>query len=783
MMKKFTFLATALTSIIISHSALSYDASNMDWYAEAAKLDGYFIPPTSSEYIIPKGANGLVWDYVTTRPAADWFSTGFNSTLWSQGRGGFYRSITEPEDDRTTQVNASEIWLRSKFRLSPSQLSAGINLSNLVFWARWDDEITVYINGKLAMDYVGNGGFSKSYRYFGMSAEARQSLVQTGENTIAIYVKNTSGNTFFDLGLVNQPKMAKPLLTGSTQNAQLTNLSTYLQGAMSQYGVPAATFAVSRRWNDGGQWAIMGSYGIGYMEKEFKTPVPQNALLRLASVDKQITSYAIKRMMNGIPKETKEKINGVEYSTWTCDLSTGVTNANAVTNPATGSPLTCNDSVLDLLRYFQVFDSEMALQRLNNVLSSFPEFKDIKIIDLIYFQGYLEPRPDPYRTSTDWYYSIIDQYLYPPEFDFGPKYNSPKELMRWYSTSKTKRRGAIKTSQGPVSSYNSDDPAVLRFIIDKLAGFNGYTGLIPYVKNYLRTVYPTPDVAIAYQDPRKRERDNNGNLREPWYLMFSEPRDFDIALEVALALSASAETMVAQRLLDDGGTNYGGMRGTQSALAKFGIDGDDCNPDEEAMIQVSLNLTGERVPFGGDPYSTGKTMPNVDGTLYQLIRDMPDSAWVSPGQPRPTKKSPEGIVTNCTFASGGTGWQFYTNEGGTGSVSYTNGKANIVTSNPASVVWATQLVTKVNLTQKAKYQLSFKIKADTDRTITVALVDPDTGYKSYFEANGIKINKYWKNYQFDLPEIPVDSNARLDFNFGNAGTGTVSLDQVYLNPI
>lgn len=83
--KKTTYLAIALASAIISHSALSYNVSHMDWYAEAAKLDGFFIPPTYSEYIIPKGTSGLVWDYVTNWHAADWISTSFNLSLSSQG--------------------------------------------------------------------------------------------------------------------------------------------------------------------------------------------------------------------------------------------------------------------------------------------------------------------------------------------------------------------------------------------------------------------------------------------------------------------------------------------------------------------------------------------------------------------------------------------------------------------------------------------------------------------------------------------------------------------------
>ena len=61
---------------------------------------------------------------------------------------------------------------------------------------------------------------------------------------------------------------------------------------MVQHGIPSGVFAL-RKGDD-----ILVSQAFGYKDKAFTEPLDNNAVMRLASVDKIVTTDAIRKLIN-----------------------------------------------------------------------------------------------------------------------------------------------------------------------------------------------------------------------------------------------------------------------------------------------------------------------------------------------------------------------------------------------------------------------------------------------------------------------------------------------------
>jgi CubicO group peptidase (beta-lactamase class C family) len=255
-----------------------------------AAVDGYFPTPTS--FIMPPGnVASSTWRYTFSAPPANWNTPGFSDTAWSSGQAGFGSSGL-PGDVINTSWNTEDIWLRRTVTLTSAQITAA------AFWARWDDWVDIYLNGRLAASTVENvepvanpfAGSVDSYRYLGISNDARAGLVP-GSNTIAIHVHDTGGERYIDVGLATNPMQTVPESATGVEAPGLAALTDAVKDYMRENVIPGGVLAVIK--DD----KIVVSRGLGYADKARTLTVPHDAIMRLASVDKALTFTAVRQLI------------------------------------------------------------------------------------------------------------------------------------------------------------------------------------------------------------------------------------------------------------------------------------------------------------------------------------------------------------------------------------------------------------------------------------------------------------------------------------------------------
>lgn len=220
-----------------------------------------------------------------------WTQQGYspNPAEWSTGNAGFGSGWSPEGDVVSTAWTTQNLWLRKAF-----SVPAG-DIDDLVLYGRWNDGLTVYINGVLA---TWNRKSTQGYRYIGISDAARATITLSG-NVIAVRVKNgeweKSGGTdrYFDLGIGVEGRMAQlPVTPGGIQT--IPEVQAYVdatQKLMVEQGISGGTMAVMRHGE------VVVAKGFGYNDKDLSTPMPYDALMRLASVDKVITQAAIQKLI------------------------------------------------------------------------------------------------------------------------------------------------------------------------------------------------------------------------------------------------------------------------------------------------------------------------------------------------------------------------------------------------------------------------------------------------------------------------------------------------------
>ncbi|MES2826730.1 MAG: DUF4965 domain-containing protein [Bacteroidota bacterium] len=129
--------------------------------------------------------------YTEDKPAADWTATSFNDKGWKTALGpaGSERS------QATTPWKKDEIWVRRSFNLN------SVSSNKLFLKIRHDDNATVYLNGK---EIYSKQKLEGKFVYIPID-DATKKLLKAGNNTLAIYAKNTGGPSYLDAGLVEEP--------------------------------------------------------------------------------------------------------------------------------------------------------------------------------------------------------------------------------------------------------------------------------------------------------------------------------------------------------------------------------------------------------------------------------------------------------------------------------------------------------------------------------------------------------------------------------------------------
>ncbi|MEM9887448.1 MAG: CotH kinase family protein [Bacteroidota bacterium] len=160
------------------------------------------------------------WNYFvgTSAPASNWNQSNFDASIWQEGQGGFGYG---DEDDNSIIPNTLSVYLIKKFKLNSLT-----NIEKFLLDADFDDGFVAYLNGQELTRYnmgvfgsetTFNQGATSSHEaslYRGrkpernvFDREAVESLLQVGENTLAIEVHNVnstssdlSSNFYLSLG-------------------------------------------------------------------------------------------------------------------------------------------------------------------------------------------------------------------------------------------------------------------------------------------------------------------------------------------------------------------------------------------------------------------------------------------------------------------------------------------------------------------------------------------------------------------------------------------------------
>ncbi|MES2652803.1 MAG: DUF4965 domain-containing protein [Bacteroidota bacterium] len=124
--------------------------------------------------------------YSFTNPVNGWNDVKYNDDDWKKGFAPF-------GDDRTANTlwNTNDLYYRRTFNLSD------LNSAQKYLKLNHDDNIIVYLNGKTIYQ---KEGWVHEYIYIPID----KSILTTGENTLAIYCKNTAGGRHLDAGVVEE---------------------------------------------------------------------------------------------------------------------------------------------------------------------------------------------------------------------------------------------------------------------------------------------------------------------------------------------------------------------------------------------------------------------------------------------------------------------------------------------------------------------------------------------------------------------------------------------------
>jgi hypothetical protein len=128
--------------------------------------------------------------YTTEAPSeASWMQPNFSDEAWKVGAAPFANT-----KDAQTEWKADDLWVRRRFNLNE------VKPEKIFLNIRHDDDIEVYVNGVNAFDIH---GWTPRFVTYQLS-EAAQKTLHTGENVLAIHVKNTGGWSHLDAGLVQE---------------------------------------------------------------------------------------------------------------------------------------------------------------------------------------------------------------------------------------------------------------------------------------------------------------------------------------------------------------------------------------------------------------------------------------------------------------------------------------------------------------------------------------------------------------------------------------------------
>ncbi|MEX2309742.1 MAG: sugar-binding domain-containing protein [Pirellulales bacterium] len=152
----------------------------------------YDTAPKVTDLVPTSELQPQAWRYTNVQPQAGWMNEDFDDSSWPAGNGGFGK-IGTPGAAVGTDWSTSDIWLRRTFDLETRP-----NGSQLALRIHHDEDVDVYLNGR---QISRARGFATSYKLVPLDHEAMTAL-NVGQNTLAVYCRQTKGGQFVDVGLV-----------------------------------------------------------------------------------------------------------------------------------------------------------------------------------------------------------------------------------------------------------------------------------------------------------------------------------------------------------------------------------------------------------------------------------------------------------------------------------------------------------------------------------------------------------------------------------------------------
>ncbi|TCD10239.1 DUF4965 domain-containing protein [Pedobacter frigidisoli] len=146
--------------------------------------------------------------YSFDKPADGWEAPTFNDSDWKKAEAPF-----GDDQNAKTKWNSDDLYFRRKFTIS--DLSAAKKVLKL----NHDDNVIVYLNGK--MIYRKNG-YVSDYIYLPIA----DGILKSGENVLAIHVKNTAGGRHLDAGIVEEAAIDFPIVVAKQTNVSVQATTT-----------------------------------------------------------------------------------------------------------------------------------------------------------------------------------------------------------------------------------------------------------------------------------------------------------------------------------------------------------------------------------------------------------------------------------------------------------------------------------------------------------------------------------------------------------------------------
>jgi len=294
---------------------------------ERAQVDGQIAPP--SDWIIAPGVfGGDTWSLTEVNPNPDqrpascrsrygaenrryyddstlcpaeitqapWTRPGYTLTaIWEQNQpGGFGDRGVGRSEYTQKPFYKKEFWLRKEVSLTPA------DFDKIVFWGRWSDSASIFVNGVLATN-IYDSNMKEAYHYLGLRDEARAALID-GTNVITAHVKCIGcQNAYADFGLARHDKLGNYPMNNAFPNNDPNSKTARVAKVVTDYTKEKALLGASVAYRIDG--VLVEAQSLGWRDSTLEEAMPVSPIMRLASVDKGPTRAAIRKLLEDLEND------------------------------------------------------------------------------------------------------------------------------------------------------------------------------------------------------------------------------------------------------------------------------------------------------------------------------------------------------------------------------------------------------------------------------------------------------------------------------------------------